>query len=502
MNTLTLTGEGLSIGDVERVADGQKVAIGAGAEARMAAARALVDRYVAEGLPAYGITTGLGVRATEVLLREELTAFSYRMIRGRAQSWGEPLEPRAVRAVMLARLNTLLSGAAGASPHVAGYLAEVLNRGLVPVVPRWASVGAGDLVAMAAIPHALIGEGEMLIEGKRVKAGEALQAAGLKPLQLGPKDGLILTNATSFSVGQAALAAAGVRRVLLASLVAAGLSLEGFRGNASPLSAPATLVRPQAGEVEAGAMMRCLLAGGLLLEDGAARRLQDPLSMRCIAQVSGSALAQLAALEAAIDIELNHSGDNPVVLVEDSRIVSTGNFHLPHLTLMLDAMARALAWVATDVVSRVARAMNASFSGLPPLLSSNAAGRAGFGPIMKPAEAVRGEIVHLANPVPVMMSHNADGVEDSLTFSALAASKLQEIVERMNILAAFELAAAAQAVDLAKPPRIGAALQEAHQKVRGILAFIDEDRPVGRDIEEIARRLVASGELARLIPQA
>ena len=196
MNTLTLTGEGLSIGDVERVADGCKVAIDAGAVDRMAAARALVDRYVAEGLPAYGITTGLGVRATDVLPRDELTAFSYRMVRGRAQGWGEPLAPRAVRAVMLARLNTLLSGAAGASPHVAGYLAEALNRDLVPVVPRWGSVGAGDLVAMAAIPHALIGEGEMLVEGRRVKAGEALQAAGLEPLQLGPKDGLILTNTT------------------------------------------------------------------------------------------------------------------------------------------------------------------------------------------------------------------------------------------------------------------------------------------------------------------
>jgi len=502
MTALTLTGEGLSIGDVERVADGQKVAIGAGAHERMGKARALVDRYVAEGLPAYGITTGLGARASEVLARDELTAFSYRMVRGRAQGWGEPLQPRAVRAVMLARLNTLLSGAAGVSPHVAGYLADVLNRGLVPVVPRRASVGAGDLVAMAAIPHALIGEGEMLIAGKRVKADEALRAAGLEPLRLGPKDGLVLTNTTAFSVGQAALAAGAVRRVLLASLVAAGLSLEGFRGNASPFSAAATLVRPQAGEVAAGAIMRGLLEGGLLLEECAARRLQDPLSLRCIAQVSGSALAQLQALEEAIGIELNHSGDNPVVLVEEGRIVSTGNFHLPHLTLMLDAMARALAWVASDGVSRVARSMNAQLSGLPPLLSSNAAGRAGFGPIMKPAEAVRGEIVHLANPVPVMTSHNADGVEDSLTFSALAVSKLQEIVERMELLVAFELAAAAQAVDLAKPPRIGTVPGEVHAKVRAILAFIDEDRPVGRDIEEIARRLVASGDLAGLVPQA
>ncbi len=502
MSALTLTGEGLTVDDVAQVADGRKVAIDSGATARMAKSRALVDRYVREGLPAYGITTGLGVRATEVLPRDELTAFSYRMVRGRAQGWGEPLAPRAVRAVMLVRLNTLLSGAAGASPHVARFLADALNHGLVPVVPRWASVGAGDLVAMAAIPHALIGEGEMLVEGRRVAAGEALKAAGIDALELGPKDGLILTNITSFSVGQAALAAAAVRRVLLASLVSAGLSLEGFRGNASPFNAGATLVRPQAGEVEAGAILRRLLAGGLLLDEGAARRLQDPLSFRCIAQVSGSALAQLAALEAALEIELNHSADNPVVLVEEERIISTGNFHLPHLTLMLDSMARALAWVATDMVSRVARLMNASFSGLPPLLSSNAAGRAGFGPIMKPAEALRGEIVHLANPVPVMTSHNADGVEDSLTFSALAASKLHDIAERLNILVAFELAAATQAVDLAKPPRIGAALQEAHEQVRALLAFIDEDRPVGRDIEAVARRLVAAGDLARLIPQA
>src|SRR6185436_18118357 len=158
--------------------------------------RAIVERYFLEGIPAYGLNTGLGSRVTAMLSGDELTDFAYRTVRGRAQGWGPPLERHEVRAVIVVRLNTLLTGEAGASEGVATYLAQVLNRNIIPVMPRWASIGAGDLVAMAALPHALIGEGEILIGGERRPAAEALQSAGLAPLKLAPKDGQVLCNST------------------------------------------------------------------------------------------------------------------------------------------------------------------------------------------------------------------------------------------------------------------------------------------------------------------
>jgi histidine ammonia-lyase len=139
--------------------------------------------------------------------------------------------------------------------------------------------------------------------------------------------------------------------------------------------------------------------------------------------------------------------------------------------------------------------MHGPHSGLAPLLASDAPDSAGFGPLLKPAEALRAQIIHLANPVPVMASHNADGIEDSATFSALAASKLGELVTSLSLLAAFEMVAACQAVDLRSPggtAPLAPALRPTYAAVRAICPFVDEDRPLGRQIEAVAQLVVGT----------
>jgi histidine ammonia-lyase len=160
-------------------------------------------------------------------------------------------------------------------------------------------------------------------------------------------------------------------------------------------------------------------------------------------------------------------------------------------------MARALAMTANEIISRIARLMNEAASGLPPLLAPREAGSAGFGPLMKPAEALRAEIIHLATPVPILPSQNADGQEDSATFAALSAQKLKDLLDRLDLLTAFELVAAAQAIDLAKIEAMPV-LKPVHEAIRKLSAIIGEDRPMGREVEAIAEKLVTSGEAARL----
>lgn len=497
--TIILDGRSLDCSTLERIAQGARVELDGSSAVRMRRGRAVVERYLRERIPAYGLNTGLGLRSDEVLGDAEIADFSLRMVRGRAQGLGPVLSKTEVRAVIAARVNTLLSGEAGASPALADHLVEVLNCGFVPAMPRWASIGAGDLVAMAALPHALIGEGEALIDGARGPASEALKIAGMAPLALAPKDGQALSNITSFSAALAGLAAVRAHRVIASLQIAGALSLEGFRASLSPFDPRVLRVRPQPGQVEAGDEVMGLLEGGSLAWGGVARRLQDPLSLRCMAQVNGAAYAQLAALDECLEVELNHPADNPIVLIEEDRIVSTGNFHLPLVSQRLDAVSRALAWAATDCVSRIARLMSPRFSGLPPLLSSTDTARAGFGPLMKPAEALRAAIVHLANPVPVMPSHNADGQEDSATFAALAAEKLGDLLVKLEHLVAIELVAAAQAVDLANIERLAPRLSKVHAAVRARSRFIDDDRPLGREIETIAEELVAGGSVRGLL---
>jgi histidine ammonia-lyase len=493
MAAIVLNGQALDAMSVEKVAFGAKVAIDEAVRPLLAKGRQIVERHLSEGIPVYGLNTGLGARAGQMLEPEGLAKFSLRMVRGRAQGLGSPLAPAEVRAVIVARLNTLLSGAAGASPRVADYLVEVLNQNIIPVMPRHASIGAGDLVAMAALPHALIGEGEILVAGERRPASEVLKSARLAPLALAPKDGQVLCNSTSFSVGLAALAAARARRAVMSLQIAGALSFTGFRGNRTPFQKQATRIRPQAGEVEAGDELLALTDFGDI--GSKARRFQDPLSFRCMPQVHGAAYAEAARLDAALHVELNTVADNPVVLLDEEKIIGTSNFHMPHLTLALDGMARALALAATDAVSRIARLMSPGFSDLPPLLSSESADRAGFGPLLKPAEALRAEIIHLATPVPILPSHNADGQEDAATFSAFAAQKLADLLDRLDLLIALELLAGAQAIDLAGLGELPARLALVHARIRAISRFIDDDRPLGREIERIAAELVRTGEL-------
>lgn len=507
-----LDGTGLTPALLRAIAHGTPVEVGPTTHARVAAGRAIVDRYFRDGIAAYGLTTGLGMKASSMLSAEEATAFSYRTVRGRAQALGDVLDPRAVRAVMAVRLNTLLDSGAGASPAVVDALVNAINRGLVPAMRSIGSIGAADLVVMAALPHALIGEGEMVLDGRLVPAAEVLADAGLAPLVLAPKDGLILCNSTAFSTATAALASSRAHDVLRALQISAALSMEGFGANLSPIE-PATLrVRPQPGQVEAGDQLRALLVDGPLGVPGSARRLQDPLSFRCVAQTHGATVVALRDLDEELAVDLNASPDNPVVLIDDGRCVSTGNFHLPRLTQTVDTAARSMAWSLNDVVSRIHRLMHAPFTDLTPLLTAPAADSAGFGPLLKPAEALRAEIIHLATPVPILPSHNADGVEDAATFAPLAARKFDDLLRLGEMLVAIELLVACQAIDLraqkaarARPfdaSRITGEqrpLERAYQGVRALSPFIDADRPLGREIEAVATALVRSGALAEAV---
>jgi len=495
---LLLTGRTLKIADVEAVSvNGRRVEIHENCHKHVAAGRAIVERYFKDSIPAYGLNTGLGVRATDMLSADEAADFSTKMVHGRAQSIGQPLPVPAARAAMLVRLNTLLTGEAGVDPSVVDALVDALNTGVTPVMPAIGSIGAGDLVVMASIPHALSGEGEAYLHGERMAASDALKKAGLKPMVLGPKDGLVLCNNQAHSASLACLAALSARNLLDAANISAAVVMEGFRANLSPLQTETAGVRPQAGQVETASVFRGLLEGSALMQDGTPRRLQDPISLRSVIQTHGSVFAALEILDAAIAVEINHAPDNPAVLLSEARIVSTGNYHTPWLAQTLDVTARALAAMANDAVSRIHRLCMPEMSGLAPLLSSDATDRAGFGPLLKPVEALRASIIHLASPVPVVPSFNAGGVEDAATFAPLAASKLMQLCEQLSYLLAYELLAGAQALDLASPKGVAPRVAAAHQQVRALSAFLAVDRPIGREVETIACELVLMGGLSK-----
>jgi len=500
---LILTGHDLTLEEVIAVArHGRGVRLALEASGRMAAGRRVVEDHLAAGKAVYGLTTGLGARVTHRLSEEMLAEFSTLTIRGRANAVGERLPREAVRAVMLLRLNGLLQGGAGASPAVAEAMAAALNAGLHPVIPAIGSIGAGDLCVLAHLGLALIGEGEMEFEGETLPAAHALAQAGQQPLVVGPKDGLSICNASSYSAGLAALVVADASDLLEIANVAAALSLEGFRANLSPLDPRAAAARPAPGQVQVAAQMRRLMDGSALLQPGAARRLQDPISLRCVAQVHGSLAAAIAFVEPALLAEVNGTCDNPLVLTEDEEIISTGNFHTAALSLGLETLGQALSHVAGVSLSRAGRLLLPRLSDLPANLTRHDAARSGFTPLMKTGEALVQEIRHAALPAPRELRWASDWVEDDHANTPLAARKTATIVDRLRLLLAMELLIATQAVELAGVAQLGAGPAIARRTLRALVPSLEDDRPLGRDVETVACGLLSEGQLLAAVRAA
>ena len=501
--TVPITGAPLSPEAVVTIArHGAEVRIDPAARRRMQAAADLIRRAAESGTPVYGLTTGLGSRVLERVDGDDAAAYSLRTLRGRAMAVGEPLPGELVRAAMVVRCNGLCAGGSGAGVTIAEGLAALLNAGVHPRIPRSGSVGAADLCLLAHVGLTLIGEGEAELGGERLPSAEALARAGLQPLTLGPKDGLAICSSSAVSSGAAALALVDADACLRSAQIAAALSMEGFRANLSPLDPRIVAARPAPGQEWAAAGLRALLAGGSLTSPGSARRLQDPLSFRCASQIHGSLRVALDLLAAAVEPELGGAADNPLVLVEDQEILSTGNFHVPALALALDATAIGLAQVAATIAERQARCKTQRLSGLPGGLTSRGLTRSGLAPLSKTAQALAIEIRHRAAPLAILPTVGADGVEDDSTGAAQAALRLREQLERLWLLVAIELVVAAQAVELAAPDRLGAGTQAALECVREWVAPLDEDRPFGAEIERLTDGALVNGTLLERVSAA
>jgi len=491
---VVLTGHDLTAAAVAAAAGGAEVTLAAGARRRMREARDALERAIAAGRPVYGVTTGLGPRVDTALPPSAASELSLLTVRGRANAVGEPLPVPVVRAAMVARANGLAAGGSGAAPELAEGLVAMLAAGIHPVVPRTGSIGAGDICLLAHVGLALVGEGEvMAADGTREPAAAALRSAGIAPLALGPRDGLAICSASSVSAGAAALALARARERFQEAQVAAALSMEGFRASTTPIDARVAAARPAPGQEEAAAGMRSLLADGDLADAATARRLQDPLSFRCASSAHGSVLAALDLLDRALAPELNGAADNPLVAA-DGDVLPTGNFHTAALALALDAAAIAVAQAAGLAAARPARLAAAEVSGLPPCLSRHGPGRSGVAPLVKVGEALASEIRHAAAPASIDPRPTAGEVEDDSTGAPLAALRLLDAVDRWRRLVALELVVAAIAVDLAAP-RLGRGTAAAHAVVRGLADPLDDDRPLGADVERVAAEALASGRL-------
>ena len=490
--TITLGDATLSIDDLVRVArDRATVELAPTVRTRLAAARDVVDKLAQSDVPIYGLNTALGANTGEPVADDDLAEYQRRAVRARAVGVGPAYDTTSVRAMLFARAAGMRVGGSGVSPQVLDALVELLNRRVHPVVPRFGSISAADLPQLSHLVLPLLGEGEAELDGERLPGAEAMRRAGLAPLALGAKDGLALISANAASVGRGALVLDETRALLDAWLSVIALSFEGFRGNVSALDARAIAARPAPGQIDVARRLRALLDASLLFTRGAARRVQDPLSFRCVAQVHGAAHWMLGEARGQIETELNSAADSPLVLADDGVLISNGNFHIPALALAFDALALALAQVTALAAGRTIKFMSPAFTGLPLQLTRRGPAHSGFAATQKTLTALGNEIRLRANPASLDFLPVSEGIEDHAPMALACVEKLAEGIERARYVAALELMVAAQAVDLREldPVSIGAGARAAYRALRTRVAMLDEDRPLGPDIERAQRML-------------
>ena len=484
----------VGIADVVRVARGRTiVTIAPAVVERLQRAREVVERAAEGDQSIYGLTSALGANTGLALAPEERTHYQMRAVRARAVGVGPAMREDQVRAAAFARIAGMAQGGSGVSVAVYQALVDALNRGLYPCVPAWGSIGVADMPPLAHLALVLIGEGEAFVDGCRVAGAAALAHAGLLPVALGVKDGLALFSANAITVGRASLVLHDLADTFdrLDDIVA--LSYEGFRANVSPLDLRAQAARGAPGQALAAARLRESLAESGLFAPDAARRVQDPLSYRCVAQVHGSALDALARAVLHVEIELNARADNPLVDAATGAIFSTGNFHIPGLAIAHEALGLSIAQVGAMLVERCTHLLAPASSDLPLQLTRHGPQQSGFATVQKTLTALLNDLRHLANPACLDFLPVSAGIEDHAPMAFKCVTKLADMRERLVYLAAIEAVIAAQAVDLG-PPEVHATLgqgaRRVYESVREQVPFLDDDRPLGPDIERVASWLL------------
>jgi histidine ammonia-lyase len=494
--TIRLNGSDLTVTQVMAVArHGEAVALAPEAVGAMRRARAVVEDILAGDEPVYGLTTGVGERKAFLLDPAERRQFNLRLVLNHRIAQGDVAPADVVRGAMLCLANSYAKGVTGVRPELAQMIVTLLNEGFAPPVRRLGSIGQGDLGPMADLAHGLL-----------TRSG----------FEVAENEGLALVSSNAFTTAWACIATADADALLSVFDVAGALDLEAFGANLNCLHPVIEQTRPFPGLAGTLRQLRLLLAGSYLWQPGAARFLQDPLTFRCIPHIHGAARDALAYTRTILELELNSSQSNPVVVVpagdgepgnERGRIVSVGNFDIGPLAAALDFLRIALAPVVTSANERAVKLLQAPFSGL----AAGLAARVGspddaLSELAVAGQAITVEARTLAHPVSYELASSVkgEGIEDRATMAPLSARRLADMISLCARVAAIEFVVAAQAIDLRALSvsglgvsglgELGTGTGRAYRMIRELVPFTQADDTFPADLEPVVD-LVTRGDL-------
>jgi histidine ammonia-lyase len=504
---------------IASVADGETVRLAPAAMKRVEDAHTVLLEAAQAGQQIYGLTVGVGlnkdrkmVDAQGKLTQEIIDAsgrFNVGLIHAHSGSVGPDMAVRTARAAMAARLNAMLDGGAGVQTSIVDTYVQFLNRGVTPAIPSGGSLGEADITILSHVGLAMLGEGDVYYQGRKIPAAEALGAAGIPPIKPYGKDALAILSSNAYSAGMAALALNDMGRLLNVSKLVYALSLQAFNGNVSPFLQDTLALRPFPYTVQAGNQLRTLLAGGSIWNHDAKRALQDPLSFRSGVYLLGEEDRVYAATRALLSVQLNSSDDNPGVAVgvtprstrsQEARgyvkvngvtgaVLPSANFEPLPWVLSFEETGLVLAHNSLASAQRIIKLNDPHLTGLSRFLGTDQTVHA-FGAMEKPPVALAMENKELAMPVSMDYLPVAGDIEDIATNAPRVVERVQQQIDNSFTLLGIELIHAGQAIDLRRQQQPDFTLSPAtaglYTALRGKVAFLDRDRPLTPDFRAAA----------------
>lgn len=501
MTTLDLKPGDLSFADLKLAYDGPfRMGFHPDVYDGIDASADFIARTVAEGKTVYGVNTGFGLLASERIESDDLHRLQRNLVLSHAVGVGPGLDDQTVRLILLMKTASLARGYSGVRREIVDMLIRMLETNLLPHIPAQGSVGAsGDLAPLAHVAAAMIGVGEVTLDGERLPADEALSRVGLEPLFLQPKEGLALLNGTQVSTAIAIRNLFVLNRLFYASVLTGALSTEAVRGSDTPFHPKIHEIRGQRGQIEVAGLYRSILGTSAIRDSHAdCDRVQDPYSIRCQPQVLGAVLDSLEHAAEILANEANAVSDNPLVFAETEEILSGGNFHAEPVALAADQLSIAASEIGALSERRIALLIDANLSGLPPFLAKDGGLNSGFMIAHVTAAALASENKTYAHPASVDSLPTSANQEDHVSMATFAARKLETICNNLSSILAIEYLAGAQGVHLLRPLRSSAPLESFVATLREQVPAFDEDRFFAPDLE-LAREIILSGQIDDLI---
>ena len=485
MNEIVLHPGAVSLAEWRAVYRGAGVKLDPASAPKIAESAAAVERILARGEPIYGINTGFGKLASVRIEAEDLDRLQRNIVLSHAAGVGEPMPVPIARLMMALKLASLAQGASGVRPATVALIQALLDRGLTPVIPAQGSVGAsGDLAPLAHMAAALIGVGEIFVGDAPRPAIQALAQAGLRPLTLGPKEGLALLNGTQFSTANALAGLFEAEVLFQSALVTGALSTEAAKGSDAPFDPRIHALRGHKGQIETADALRRLMADSAIrashrIDDV---RVQDPYCLRCQPQVMGAILDLLRQAATTLLTEANGVSDNPLIFPETDEALSGGNFHAEPVAFAADMIALALCEIGSLAERRIAMLVDPALSGLPAFLTPKPGLNSGFMIPQVTAAALVSENKQRATPASVDSIPTSANQEDHVSMAAHGARRLREMAANVDAILGIELLAGAQGCDFHAPLTSSPPVEAVRALLRGLVPKLVDDRHMAPDM--------------------